>query len=201
MKRLTLAALILLVPIAATAFDETKHGLRIGVLRTPERHADENASFVVSGVARTMRAELRKAGYDAFTLDSTLDDLTDRAEGEARDADYYVEIISSDADSMPHGGVDVYGRHGHVSASVVTARVHARLRVYDGATLEPIGTHNLFEQSSAFMPVSVGVSGRHVAGWIALPFVQWGQMRRITRAVGREAAERVIETVTAPAGG
>ncbi|HET7433826.1 MAG TPA: hypothetical protein VFN10_03840 [Thermoanaerobaculia bacterium] len=195
MKRLLAAAFcLLLLPAAALAFDAAQHGDRVGVLRSPYQENAGHNGAIASSVFRYLVGELRERHLDAFDAGVTYDDVVAHGRGEAR-ADYYVEIVSGDGYADPEGGVDIGGRDGGVELSVVVSHVAARLRIYDGETLELLDDVDLQHQNTAVMPTSIGVGGRHFGAWIALPFLEWMQLRGASRAVARKAAIQVASTV------
>lgn len=184
MKRVVLAA-ALLFALPLFAFEPMKKADRIGLLRIAEG-GDVGDALVVS-----LRDELRKAGFDAYTVPATRDELR---EGAGADADFYVEL-AGESSSESHGEVGVATRHVDVSVAVVVSRLAAELRIYDGGTLELIGTHELNRKSTAILPTSVGVGGRAFYAAVALPFTRWAQTRRATRSAAKEAARAVAAAV------
>lgn len=184
MKGLVLAAALLLA-LPLHAFDAGKKADRIGLLRIAE------GGDVGDAIIDSLRVELRKAGFDAYTVPATRDELR---EGAGADADFYVEV-AGESSTTPHGEVAVATRHVDVSVAVVVSRLAAELRIYDGATLELIGTHELNRKSTAVLPTSVGVGGRAFYAAVALPFARWAQTRRAMRSAAREAAQVVTAAV------
>lgn len=182
---MALFALVGLLALPALAFDTTpRHGDRIGIL------GDGHAASLV----RTyLRRELTKHGFDAFDVRGTVDNLH---RSDAPDADFYVELIG-DGHSSPYGGIGIGDRHFGVDISVVVSRVAASVNVYDGRTLEQIHSFDFHSRNTTVMPTSIGVGGRHLGLWIAVPFVQWGRYRSAARAVAHDAAESIIETARA----
>ena len=188
MKRLLLALCLLLPAGAAVAFDPAPAALRIGILRAPDRD-----HHTVRVIREALRDELKSRGVDAFVVEADLDQL---AAAEARDADYYLEILG-ETDVREHGGVGVGSRHADVSLGVVSSEMVADLFVYDGATLEPIAEETLSKKNTAVLPTGVGVGGRSLFAWVALPFVERAQTRSVGRAVAKEMAARVVDAVRA----
>ncbi|HEX8616252.1 MAG TPA: hypothetical protein VF911_01590 [Thermoanaerobaculia bacterium] len=183
MKRLLLALILVVLPNAAFAFDTTR-ATRIGVLRCDDA--------LQSDVAAALRNELRARGFDAFDAVRTYDEAV--RDGAAV-ADYYVEIAAGDASTDEYGGLGVGTRHAGVSIGVLVSRVAAELRIYDGETMELVETHALAKRNTALVPTSVGVGGGSIFAYIALPYIERVQVRRVVRAAGRTAAELVAETV------
>ncbi|HVR40722.1 MAG TPA: hypothetical protein VMU84_16620 [Thermoanaerobaculia bacterium] len=189
MKRAAFALVLVFVATAAFALDTTKRGDRIGVLRAPARWADDSESLVADAVIRYLTEELKRNGFDAFDERRTLDQLIDEG-GPA--ADWYVEIASSDADADAYGGIGVSTRSAGIEVAVVVSRVAAQLRVYDGRTLELVDTRDLRKRSTAIVPTAAGIGSRHAYVWLALPIVQWAQLRSASKNVAQNAAAAVI---------
>jgi hypothetical protein len=192
MKRLIAAVFLVFVPGIAMAFDGTRHPARIAVLLPADTQARADESPASDEVTRYLARELRQRGFDAFDADRTYDEAVRDGAG---DADYAIEIIGEDSRSVDRGGVGVGGRHGEVSISVLTSRVAAELRVYDGQTMELIASEDLSRRSTALLPTSVGLGGRAFFAWVALPFVERAQMRGVARAAARDAASAVTAAV------
>lgn len=190
MKRAALALALVLISAAAFALDTTKRGDRVGVLRSPARWANDSEGYVSDSVLRYLREELKQNGVDSFDMQRTLDELVQDG-GPA--ADWYVEIASSNADADSYGGIGVSGRHGSVEVAVVVSRVAAEVRVYDGRTLELVDKWDLRKRNTMVVPTSIGVGSRHAYVWLALPIVQWAQLRSASRSVAQNAAAHVTE--------
>jgi hypothetical protein len=188
MKRALSVMALLLAANAAFAFDSARRAAgstaRIAVLR--------GESDVQQAVADALRRELRTRGLDAFDAERTYDELRD---SNADLADFYVEITGGDASTEDYGGIGISGRHGDVELGVVVSRLAAELRVYDGNTMELLATQNLSKRSTAVLPTSVGIGGRALYAFIALPFIERAQHRSVARAAAREAATLVAATV------
>jgi hypothetical protein len=188
MKRLVLAVIVFSMAVPAMAFRPTLHrGERVGVLRPLT--FDGRDGDVANAVTRSLQRELRARGIDAVDAGITFDDL----QREQRiDADYFVEVVSSDADGGPFGGIGVGGDHVGVDISVIVSRVAAQLRLYDGRTLQLIDTYDMQRSAKAVMPTAIGVGGRHVGLWVALPFVHYARYRAAARAVAADAATAIV---------
>jgi hypothetical protein len=188
MKRLILAALILLAGWPALAFNPTPaRGDRIGILRSIYEE-EEGTAYAASLVRTYLRRELDKRGFDAFDVRGTLDDV--RRSGDSK-ANYYVELIG-DAESEPHGGIGVYDRHVAVDMAMYTSRISVRMTLYDGETLEPIESFDLERETRAIRPSAVGVGGRHVGLWLPMPFA-W-RFRPAAKALALDAANAIAGT-------
>lgn len=183
MKRLMIAMLLVALPSVAFAFD-TERQTRIGVLR--------GSHPMQADVAGTLLNELRSRGIDAFDAVRTFDEAI---EDGAPVADYYVEIIAGDARSTEHGGIGVGSRHVGVSVGVLVSQVAAEVRIYDGETMQLVRSHDLSKRRTSVVPTSVGFGGSSIFAYIALPYVERAQIRRMVRAAGRTAAELVLHTV------
>ena len=191
MKRLLLALLLILVAVPAMAFRTSLHrGDRVEVLRPSLVESRGFEGSVANAVTRGLQRELRSRGIDAIESDHTFEDLQREARG---DADYYVEVVSSDADGGPYGGIGVGGRNVAVDISVIVSRVAATLRLYDGRTLELIDEYDMQRRATAVLPTAIGVGGRHVGLWVALPFVQYARYRAAARAVAADAAQAIVD--------
>jgi len=176
--------MLLIAPTGvAFAFDDTRPALRVGVLRGLHEMQDD--------VAEALRHELRARGIDAFDAVRTYDEAI-------RDgvpvADYYVEIMAAEAYSEDHGSIGVGTRHGGVSIGVLVSRVVAELRVYD-ANMELLESRDLRKRNTAVVPTSIGVGGRSLFAYIALPMIERAQLRRVVKAAGRAAAGEVLDAV------
>jgi hypothetical protein len=185
MKRLLSAIALLLLPIAAFAFDASPRAVKVAVL-VP-------ADDVQSAVGAALVEALRNRGIDAFEAGLTYDDAYDRGV----EADYAVEIIAGDTRSVDYGGAAIGARHADISLGVVGTRVDADLRLYDGDTMELLASEPIKHKTTALLPTGVGVGGRAVFAWIALPFVERVQARGVVRAAAREAAEVVADAIGA----
>lgn len=183
MKRLALAVGLILLAGAAHAFDTTPARPRIGILQGPEWFANFHA---------TLESELRQRGFDIYTVDASFEELSMDPD---RDADWYVEVIPGNAETVDYGGVGVAGRHADVTLGIMVSRVGAEASIYRGRTLELIATESLQKKNTALLPTSVGFGGRSLFAAIALPFVERAQARSVTRAAARELATRIADAV------
>lgn len=191
MKRLSAALVLLLLPSAAFAFDATRRPTRIGILLPLTQFDRGRESSIQHLVLRSLGAELCERGFDAFDAGVTIDE----AERETVDADYLVEVIGGNAYSDDYGGVGIGGRHADVTLAVVASRVAGQLRIYDARTLDLLTKEEISGRSSAVLPTSVGLGGREFFAVVALPFVQWAQIRRVAHAAAKDAATIVTTTV------
>ncbi|HEX6158776.1 MAG TPA: hypothetical protein VF111_01335 [Thermoanaerobaculia bacterium] len=190
MKRFAFAlCLLLLVPAVAYAFEpeprSDERPMRIGLLRIP------NGGTVGEQIVEHIRRELRSAGYDAYTIPATYEEVRD---GMGADADFYVEVVS-DAHTTPAAGIGVGGRNVGVSVAVVVSEIAGELRIFDGRSMELLASHDLQERRSSVLPTGIGVGNGHFAVDVALPFARWAQNRRVMRGAAREAAAAVVATV------
>jgi hypothetical protein len=189
MKRALIAAALCLIAASAFAIDASvKRGDRVGVLTTSERHAYDTERRIADAVQNYLRSELNARGFDAFRASETYDQLQreDRA-----NADYYVEIVSSNGDSNMVGGGAIGSGPVVAEIGVVVARVAAEMRLYDGKTLELIDRFDLQQRKTTIAPTGIGVGRMPFVGWIAVPLVQRAQYRAAARSVARDAADRI----------
>jgi hypothetical protein len=184
MKRLFVALCLTLLATSALAFDSTRRGERIAVLR-----GTHDAQIAM---ANALRRELRARGIDAFDAERTYDEVLDER---TSIADYYVEIAEARPTTEDYGGVGVAGRHADVELGIVVSRLQAELRIYDGETMELIATENLSKRKTALMPTSVGIGGGALYAVLALPFIERAQHRSVARAAARDAATLVVAAV------
>ncbi|HYI12869.1 MAG TPA: hypothetical protein VEK57_27725 [Thermoanaerobaculia bacterium] len=184
MKRLLIALGLLTMATSALAIDTTRQAVRVGVLRG--LHEEQNY------VANMLRRELRERGIDAFDARRTHLELLDDG---AAVADYYVEVVGAEPSTTGYGGIDVGGEHGGISLGVFVSRIAAEVRVYDGESIELVATEDLAKKSTAILPAGVGLGGRALFAWVALPFIERAQWRSVARAAARDAAEAVAETL------
>jgi hypothetical protein len=163
-------------------------GDRIGVLQISDRYDYGPERTVARTVQSDLRNELLDRGFQAFDARATYDELRRFEQG---NADYYVEIVSSHSQHNPVGGVGVDVGAVGATVSVVVSRVAAEVRLYDGRTLEMIERYDLRSQNTAVLPTAVGVGGRHIFAFFAIPFMQYAQYRAAAHAVARDAAIRI----------
>ncbi len=187
MKRLGFAVVLLVVALlmacSAFAFDASPARPRIGVLRSQE-------SF--GYLHDALETELRQRGFDAFAVDASFEELSQDPD---RDADWYVEVVPADADTIDYGGVGVGSRNADVTFGILVSHVGAEVSIYRGRTLELIATESVKKKNTAIAPTSVGFGGRSLFAAIALPFVERAQMRNVARAAARDLATRVANAV------
>jgi hypothetical protein len=187
MKRLPILFTLLVTATSAFAFDASRGRVdRIGVLATEDIEGRPDRGAMVRSY---LAGALRGRGLDAFNVNYTYDDLVRDGRSEA---DLYVELVG-DADERGYGGVGVGGNHGGVDLAVIRNYTSAWVRVYDGRTFQIIDTFDLSKESTAVVPTAIGVGGRHVGLWIALPFVQYARHRAAARAVASAAANLIAE--------
>lgn len=189
MKRLLAVASLLLLAASAFAFDSTKSSekstKRVGVLRS--------GHDVDSTMTRALVGDLRNRGFDAFDAGLTYDELLD--EEAVPIADYVIEIRGGEPQTADYGGVGIAGRHADLELGIVSSKVTAELRVYDGDTMEVIATSDLSKRTTALMPTGVGIGGRAIYAYLALPFIERAQHRNVAKKAAREAASFVTATI------
>lgn len=197
MKRLLIALSLLVVPGVALAFDPApaafRDGIRVGILRAPDAELHRSGEQLHRTIREALRDELKSRGVDAYVDDADFEQVS---RDEARGADFYVEIVG-DADTEDYGGVGVGGRHADVSLGVVVSRLAADVYVYEGRSLELVAKESLAKRNTALLPTGVGVGDRNIFAWVALPFIERAQARRVARAVAVDMAARVTDAVRA----
>lgn len=142
---------------------------------------------VAKTVQNDLCSELRNLGFDAFDTRTTFDDL--RAHGEPP-ADFYVEVVSSNAANSPLGGGGVGNGSIGVNIAVVLSRVAAEVRLYD-RTLQLIDHYELHRDLSSIVPTGIDFGGRLFWARIPLPILQYAQYRAAAHAVAQQAAARI----------
>ncbi len=177
---------------AAFAIDTNRAAGRVGVLRA---EVDSGDTWVEEAVVRTLVAELRKRGFDAFDTNLELRELDG---DDIPHADYFVEIAGSGADVGEFGAIGIGSRHADLELSLVMSRVAAELRVYDGSSLDLIRTEKLARTRAAVLPTGFGVGTRSLFAAIALPFVERRQFKSATDAAARDAAAKVVAVLRPP---
>ena len=163
-------------------------GDRIGVLRMSDNFTHGAEQTVAKTVQTDVRRELRARGFDAFDTSLTLAELSRRS---TPTADFFVEVVSSHATNNPRGGAAIGAGEIAVEVGIVIAAVAAQVRVYDGRTLNPIARYDLHKKNTAVVPMGIGIGGRSLWAFIALPFVEYSQYRAAAHEVARQAAERI----------
>lgn len=195
MKRALLPLVFLLAVPCAYAL-QPQRGDRIGVLAMRERYVSGPEAAVAERVASRLTSELRQRGFDATSLRQTYEEL-DRHD--AGNAEWYVEVVSSDSDASQLGGLGIGSRHVGAEVAVVVSRVAAGMRLYDGHTLELVDTFDLRKRGTALFPTAIGVSGRHVWTYLAVPIFEYARYRALAGAVAREAAGLIAGAIRAEA--
>jgi hypothetical protein len=188
--RFTIAPL-LFCAIAVPAFglvQTPRPGDRIGILRMSDQYTHGAEQTVANTVQSDLRRELRVLGFDAFDARVTYEELMRQP---SPNADFFVEVVSSHAVNHPRGGVAVAAGGVAMDVGLVVARVAAEVRVCDGRTLNEIAHFDLQKDNTAFLPMAIGIGGRSLWGYFALPFVQYGQYRAAAHEVARQAALRI----------
>lgn len=191
MKRALLVLVLCVVSTSAFAL-QPKRGDRIGVLAMRERYVSGPEAAVAERIATRLTSELQQRGFDASYVNRNYDELDRNAAG---NADWYVEIVSSDSHASPLGGVGIGGRHMGGEIAVVVNRVAAEMRLYDGRSLELIQTFDLRKRTTALLPTAIGVGGRHAWAFIAVPLFEYARYRSMAGAVARDAAAQVADTI------
>ena len=177
MKR---ALFLCLAALPAFGLTPLTRGNRIGILRAPESFAN--------AIGTNLRDELSQRGFKAFDARGTFEDVQ---RGGVSAADFYVEVVWSDATQHHVASVGANVGPAVVDVGVVVARVAAELRLYDGRTLELIDRYDLRDSRTAVAPTGVGLGTRSLWGYIVLPIVQRQQYRAAAHEVAVQAAERI----------
>jgi hypothetical protein len=140
-----------------------------------------------------LKVALHRHGFDAYATDLRYEDL----QGTRSNADYYVEIVGSERDAYSRGGGGVGVGPLDVGVTAVKNRHFLELRVYDGYTLEILGTYQLDASSTSLVPSLLGIRGYNffVSLFIA-PWSDRAQAHRTIDAVAREAASRITRDMT-----
>jgi len=187
-----LSLLTLAVASSSFAFDTSKphRGNRIGVLLLSQRTTDSSELRAASAVRGALTEELRKAGFDAFEVPATYDQLA----RDSDDADYYVEVISTDGEMHDRGSIDVDDGHVGADVGILVTRVAAQLRLYDGHSLELVDRFDLSHRKVAPTLHAVSVGGRHGFFSMAVPWIRNAQYRGVARDVAGEAASKISAT-------
>ncbi|HVR44042.1 MAG TPA: hypothetical protein VMS56_11440 [Thermoanaerobaculia bacterium] len=185
------AALLLLLPAvsAGGGLLPLAAGERVAILVIPAgelRQIDEELSGVV---ARALRGELERRGFDTVVLPRSVEEMDEDGITDVVDAAWIVEIVASDGRASSLGGVagegtiDRIGIGGEIS--IVRSELSAELRVWDGRSLELLGTLHL--DSRATTPTLSGIGiGRRGAG-IRLSLPWYGTYSRAARSIARQA--------------
>jgi hypothetical protein len=191
-----LLPLFVFLAFAASAFAivdtplQIRPGDRIGILRMPERYMNGSDGAVVANLRNYLGEELRRAGFEAYDAKVTYDDLRRNSES---NADYYVEIVAVDGDAASEVGIGIGGDRVGVNLSLVISRVAAAVRVFDGHTLELLHKYDLHHSNRAVMPTDIALGGRHAFLILAVPFVQYAQIRSAAHDVARQAAKLISD--------
>jgi len=192
MKRVLGIVLVLAAtPLFAINTSVLRRGDRVGVLRMSEDFELRSERVVSSAIYSGLSRELRARGFDAFESRLTYDDLR---RGDDGGAAYYVEIVSARAANRNVGEVGVGADNAYATIGIVTSRVAAEVRLYDGKTLELVDSWDLWRKSTAVQPTSIGVGTRALFAAIALPFLERGRYTAAANAIAGDAAERIART-------
>lgn len=141
-----------------------------------------------------LKVALHRHGFDAYATDARYEDVRSANSG---NADYYLEILGSERNAYSHGGGGVGVGPVDVGVAAVKNRHLLELRVYDGFTLEVLGTYHLDASSTSLVPSILGVHGYNffVSLFIA-PWSDRAQAHRAIDAVARDAAYRITRDLT-----
>jgi hypothetical protein len=199
MKRFLFALALFLVATAPAAAVDLRpmRGDRFAVLAVPAE-GSERLGEVSELVARAIRKELERKGFQTVVLPRSVDQMVADGIADAVDAAWVVEITYSDGDARSWGGIGTGGEIGDVDVggeiSVVTAALHAELRFYDARTLELIDTYELDSRATSPTISGIGLGGRHSWLWVSLPWMQRHPYSRAAGALAREAVSRILRS-------
>lgn len=191
MRRLSLSFALILAAASASALTPVRPPT-MALLDLSPRYEMRVDAF--GAMRDALKVALHRHGFDAYTTDVRYDDLRDQRGGHA---DYYLEIIGSERDAYSRGGGGVAAGPLDVGVSAVKNRQFLELRVYDGYTLEVLGTYHLDASSTSLVPSLLGLRGYNffVSLFIA-PWSDRSQAHRAIDAVAREAASRITHDLT-----
>jgi galactitol-specific phosphotransferase system IIB component len=192
MKRSSVIALLIVVlavpAMAITPRGEVHTAKRIGVLRSADVWNDRDAVGMSTAIERELTRQLHDLGYDAFDAQVTLADLE---RSETSDADLYVLVSGGDVAQHNFGGVGIEGRNVGTTLGVLTSRVAAEVRVYDGRSLELLDRYDLSRSKTMVAPTSIGFGDRNFFLYLAVPLVHHAQYLAVVRDVASDAAKRI----------
>lgn len=192
MKRTILALLLLTAATPLLAVKGTPDGkrtMRVAVLHTNDRWADESYNSAASAIEHEIAAQLRAKGYDAWEAHRTLDDVRD---GQADAADLYVEVSGGDARLHEIGGLDVSGPHLATTLGLIVSKCAAEIRVYDGQYLDLINRFELSHRKTALVPTSLGLREGPIYAITVVPIMRHLQYRSVIHDTAEEAVSRII---------
>ena len=201
MRITALTLLILFSTSTAIAFDDRIPVVQTIAILTPP--APERANLpepVDHWLPRYLEEELDAAGFEAVLIESDLDAISERHTREPHDL--YVSIAFSDAAGGTYGGIGTAGDIGSVDLggeiAIVRADVIAEIRLYSGATLEELESFELRSRLTAPTVTGVGLGGRHSWAFVRLPYLANAPLRKATRKLAKDAAERIAEQYRSP---
>ena len=189
MRRLLIAAALILAAIPAAAFDPRPAGpLRIGILRAASEN-EEQVQYAAALVRTYLRRELETRKFEVIEFDGTYKDLVNAEQPPA--ADFFIEVEGW-GEAIPYGGVGLNGRYAGTNVTLSSVRIGTTLNVYAGDTLRSIETFDLQEKSTSLTPTAIGVGSYAVNVWGGFPVVPWA-MRSTAKKVARRAADSVAQ--------
>src|SRR5215470_4209959 len=83
---------------------DDKRTMRVAVLHTGDRWANESYDSAASAIEHEIAVQLRERGVDAWETPRTIDDVRD---GDAQNVDLYVEVSGGDARLHEIGDIGV----------------------------------------------------------------------------------------------
>lgn len=188
-SHITALVFLLLVPVAAEAFDDGRRVERIGLLIDPARSRHER--MVQNHLARELERSLQSAGFEVRRVGESIEALQDV---DTR-ADAYVEISDLWTDSSEYGGFGSGTRIGSVGVggevAIVASSVRAHIRILEGETLDVIESFELDAFAGGPALTSIGLGDRHGYGFLRVPLFSRGKEKIAARELGRKCASRV----------
>ncbi|HEX7191557.1 MAG TPA: hypothetical protein VF381_08285 [Thermoanaerobaculia bacterium] len=192
MRRLSLSLALLLLAAASASAVTTQRPPTMALLDLSPRYEMRVDAF--GAMRDSLKLALQRHGFDTFKTAARYDDLTLSA---ADNADYYLEIIGSEREAHTNGGGGVDMGPVDVGVAAVKNRHFLEVRVYDGHTLDVLGTYQLDASNTSFVPTILGVHGyRFFMSLFVTPWTDRSQAQHAIDAVAREAARRITRDMT-----
>ena len=191
MRRTSLFLALLLIAASAPALT-TQRAPTMALLDLAPRFEMQVDAF--GAMRESLRTALQSHGFDAY---KTADRYEDLARFQSGNADYYLEIVGSERDAYERGGGGAGIGPIDVGVAAVKNRHFLALRVYDGHSLDVIGTYELDASTTSVVPSLLGVRGYNF--FISLFIAPWSdqhQAQRTIEKVARDAAWRITRDMT-----
>lgn len=191
MRRLSLFLAFLLIGASAQALT-TRRAPTMALLDLSPHFEMQVDAF--GAMRDSLRTELQRHGFDAYKTAERYEDL---GRDQTGNADYYLEIVGSERDAHSSGGGGVGVGPLDVGVTAVKNRHFLALRIYDGHSLDVIGTYELDASTTSLVPSLLGIRGYNF--FMSLFIAPWsdrGQAQRTIDRVAREAAWRITRDMT-----